>query len=183
MRETKLRLYPKHTLLVALYGEGKTRGKCSELLIEATTNQAIAAILLEGIAGKLRPYVKWFFQKNYGDIRMKSSGGVQPNLNLGIVENTAVPICSLEEALQLVETLESRLSEVDQLDQILASALQQADALRQSILKKAFSGQLVPQDPQDEPASTLLARIKAARESSTKRTAATTGRRTRKAAA
>ncbi|HMV00951.1 MAG TPA: restriction endonuclease subunit S [Rhodocyclaceae bacterium] len=183
LRETKLRLYPKHTLLVALYGEGKTRGKCSELLIEATTNQAIAAILLEGIAGKLRPYVKWFFQKNYGDIRMKSSGGVQPNLNLGIVENTAVPICSLEEALQLVETLESRLSEVDQLDQILASALQQADALRQSILKKAFSGQLVPQDPQDEPASTLLARIKAARESSTKRTAATTGRRTRKAAA
>lgn len=161
LRETNLRLYPKQTLLIALYGEGKTRGKCSELLIEATTNQAIAAIILEGLAGELRSYVKWFFRKNYGDIRLKSSGGVQPNLNLGIIENTAVPICSLEEARQLVEVLESKLSEVDQLDQILVAALQQSEALRQSILKKAFSGQLVPQDPTDEPAASLLARIKA----------------------
>lgn len=161
LQETNLRLYPKHTLLVALYGEGKTRGKCSELLIEATTNQAIAAIVLDGTAGTLRPYMKWFFQKNYGEIRLKSSGGVQPNLNLGIIENTAVPLCSIDEAKQLVEVIESKLSEVDQLEQTLAISLEQAEALRQSILKKAFSGQLVPQDPADEPAAELLARIKA----------------------
>ena len=46
LKETNLKLLPKHTLLVAMYGEGKTRGKCSELLIEATTNQAIAGIVL-----------------------------------------------------------------------------------------------------------------------------------------
>src|SRR5690606_30670238 len=46
LNETNLRLYPPHTLVVALYGEGKTRGKCSELLIEAATNQAVAAIML-----------------------------------------------------------------------------------------------------------------------------------------
>ena len=163
LRETNLRLYPKHTLLVALYGEGKTRGKCSELLIEATTNQAIAAIVLDGTAAILRPYVKWFFQKNYGDIRLKSSGGVQPNLNLGIIENTALPLCSVAEADQLVKIIESKLSEADQLDQTLATALQQADALRQSILKKAFCGQLVAQDANDEPAAVLLERIRAAR--------------------
>lgn len=161
LKETNLRLYPKHTLLIALYGEGKTRGKCSELLIEATTNQAIAAIVLEGFAAEIRQYIKWFFQKNYGDIRLKSSGGVQPNLNLGIVENTAFPMCSLAEAKCLVDMLESKLSEVDQLDQTLTTSLQQAEALRQSILKRAFSGQLVPQDPHDEPASVLLARIRA----------------------
>ncbi|MEQ1838558.1 MAG: hypothetical protein ABL858_09555, partial [Candidatus Nitrotoga sp.] len=55
------------------------------------------------------------------------------------------------------------LSEVDQLEQTLSASLQQSESLRQSILKKAFSGQLVPQDPHDEPASALLARIKAAR--------------------
>ena len=163
LQETNLRLYPKHALLVALYGEGKTRGKCSELLIEATTNQAIAAIVLDGTAALLRPYVKWFFQKNYGDIRLKSSGGVQPNLNLGIIENTAVPMCSLAEAKELVEAIESKLSEADQLDQTLAIALQQADALRQSILKKAFHGQLVKQAKSEEHATALLERIRAER--------------------
>ncbi len=65
--------------------------------------------------------------------------------------------------MQIVEELEAKLSEADQLDQTIATSLQQAETLRQSILKKAFSGQLVPQDPNDEPASELLARIKAER--------------------
>ena len=161
LKETNLHIYPKHTLLIALYGEGKTRGKCSELLIEATTNQAIAAIVLGGTSEKLRKYMKWFFQKNYSDIRLKSSGGVQPNLNLGIIENTFFPMCSLEEANFIVDAIESKLSEIDQLEQTITTALQQSEALRQSILKKAFSGTLVPQEANDEPASVLLARIKA----------------------
>ena len=138
LKETNLRIYPKHTLLIALYGEGKTRGKCSELLIEATTNQAIAAIVQEGMSEKLRKYMKWFFQKNYGDIRLKSSGGVQPNLNLSIIENTLFPMCSIEEANQVVDAIETKLSEADQLELTITTSLQQAEALRQSILKKAF---------------------------------------------
>ena len=70
-------------------------------------------------------------------------------------------MCCLVEQLEIVQELESKLSEADQLDQTLTTALQQAEALRQSILKKAFSAQLVPQDPTDEPAASLLARIKA----------------------
>lgn len=70
----------------------------------------------------------------------------------------------LVEQQQIVLELESKLSEVDQLELTLTTSLQQAEALRQSILKKAFSGQLVPQDPHDEPASALLARIRAERE-------------------
>ena len=136
LKETNLRIYPKHTLLIALYGEGKTRGKCSELLIEATTNQAITAIVQEGMSEKLRKYMKWFFQKNYGDIRLKSSGGVQPNLNLSIIENTLFPMCSIEETNQVVDTIETKLSEADQLERTITTALQQAEALRQSILKK-----------------------------------------------
>ena len=56
------------------------------------------------------------------------------------------------------------IAEADHLDQTLATALQQSEALRQSILKKAFSGQLVPQDANDEPAARLLERIRAERE-------------------
>lgn len=73
---------------------------------------------------------------------------------------------SVEEQKVLVEELESKLSEADQLDQTLATALQQADALRQSILKKAFSGQLVKQAKNEEPATALLERIRSARATS-----------------
>ena len=66
-----------------------------------------------------------------------------------------------EQQLNLKWNLEERFSIIDQLDQTLTTALQQAEALRQSILKKAFSGQLVPQDPNEEPASVLLERIQA----------------------
>ena len=77
------------------------------------------------------------------------------------IKNVPVPVCSTNEQAEIVTALESKLSAVDQLDQTITTALQQAEALRQSILKKAFSGQLVPQDPNDEPASALMARIKA----------------------
>lgn len=157
--ETNLRHYPVHTLLLAMYGEGKTRGKCSELKIAATTNQAIAAIVQQGLEEYTRAYLKWFLHKNYTDIRRESSGGVQPNLNLGIVENTAFPLCSIDEMEAIVCELEQKLSVVNVLDNDINLQLLKSKTLRQSILKKAFSGQLVSQYPSDEPASELLKRI------------------------
>lgn len=92
-----------------------------------------------------------------------STGNQESMRNIGQdrIRSIAVPICSEVEAEAVIEALATRVSEVDQLDQTIITALQQAEALRQSILKRAFSGQLVPQDPHDEPASALLARIKA----------------------
>ncbi|MCC7576554.1 MAG: restriction endonuclease subunit S [Methanomethylovorans sp.] len=171
LKETNLKIYPKYTLLVALYGEGKTRGKCSELLIEATTNQAIAAIVQEGTEEEIRSYLKLFLMKNYDEIRMKSSGGVQPNLNLGIIENTSFPLCSLPEQHAIVEEIETRLSVCDKMAQDIDEALEKAEALRQSILKKAFEGKLLSERElaevrraEDwEPAEVLLERIRAER--------------------
>ena len=82
-------------------------------------------------------------------------------LRVGDVERLTFPICSINEQLEIANQLDAQLSEADQLDQTLTTALQQAEALRQSILKKAFSGQLVQQDLSDEPASALLERIQA----------------------
>ena len=87
------------------------------------------------------------------------------------IKNTPVPVCCLEEQLEIVQELESKLSEADQLDQTLATALQQADALRQSILKKAFHGQLEKQDKNEEPASALLERIRAEKSNGMKKPA------------
>jgi type I restriction enzyme S subunit len=71
-----------------------------------------------------------------------------------------VPDISEQDANEIVAEIESRLSVCDKLEQIVDENLNKAQALKQSILKKAFAGQLVPQDPNDEPAEELLKRIK-----------------------
>lgn len=74
--------------------------------------------------------------------------------------NAPFKLCSEAEQHQIVQAIESRLSVCDHLEQEIERALLQSEALRQSILKKAFEGRLVPQDPGDEPAGELLRRIK-----------------------
>lgn len=143
LKETNLKLLPKHTLLVAMYGEGKTRGKCSELLIEATTNQAIAGIVLNDRYPISRKFLKFYMFKNYADIRRQSSGGVQPNLNLGLVGNIIFPLPCLAEQTQIVAILESKLTACDQLADELAKQLKQAELLKHAVLKAAFSGSLL----------------------------------------
>ena len=163
LKECRLELYPAGSLLVAMYGEGKTRGKCSELAIPATINQAIAALVLEEAAIVCKPYIKSFLLKSYDDMRNQASGGVQPNMNLQIVRSIAIPIPPLDEQHAITDTLSAQLEAAKEQGAAIDLSLKQSTAQRQNILRAAFAGQLVPQDPSDEPASVLLERIRAER--------------------
>ena len=93
-----------------------------------------------------------------------TKGTTRPRVNLTIVREIQIPLPPLPEQRRIVQEIESRLSVCDKIEESIDHSLKQSEALRQSILKKAFEGKLVPQDPNDEPASVLLARIKAERE-------------------
>jgi len=84
----------------------------------------------------------------------------QANIGISSIERFLFPLMSVQEQHQIVQEIESRLSVCGHLEQEIDKALEQSEALRQSILKKAFEGRLVPQDPNDEPAGELLKRIK-----------------------
>jgi type I restriction enzyme S subunit len=125
-----------------MYGEGKTRGKVSQMTIDAATNQACAALVFDGESTAHRAYVKLYFQKNYEDIRRLSSGGVQPNLNLSIVKNTRIPLPPIAQQEQILSEVDRRLSLAQRIDEAAEAGLLRAGRLRQAVLKVAFEGKL-----------------------------------------
>lgn len=156
---SKTRQIEPNTLLLS--NSGATLGVPKICLISATMNDGVAAFL--GLPQEALLYHYYFWESKTEHLRNIDQGAAQPNLNTDLIKETFISICSPSEQIAVTQKLEAALSEVDQLELTIATALQQAEALRQSILKKAFSGQLVPQDPHDEPASELLARIRADR--------------------
>lgn len=108
----------------------------------------------------LNLFLNSFTSKKYGNT-VKTDGVNQSNINGDKLSNYPFPYCSLFEQKEITRILEEKLSILDKTEEDVIFQLQKAEALRQAILKRAFSGQLVPQDSSDEPASVLLERIKA----------------------
>ena len=158
--ETSLRMWPAGTLLVAMYGEGQTRGRCAELAIGATCNQACAAIALPDGMRNYGRFVRLYFDANYSVNRKLASGGVQPNLNAGLIKDMLIPLPPFNEQERIVGEVDRQLSFIEACDRAIDAGLVRSAALRRSVLKAAFEGRLVSQDPLDEPASVLLERIR-----------------------
>jgi type I restriction enzyme S subunit len=136
LAETNLTLYPIGTLLIAMYGEGKTRGKCTELRIPAATNQALAALQVHV---SIRGYLRHFLELNYEEMRKVASGGVQPNLNLSLVRAVCVPLPPLPEQVRIVAEVDRHLSIIREVEAEVDASLKRAQALRQATLQSCFS--------------------------------------------
>lgn len=104
-------------------------------------------------SGKARAYI---------EEKAKSTSGVN-NINSEEISDLQIPVPTLAEQEKIVAEIESRFERADALETAVDRALNDAEKLKQAVLKKAFSGELVPQNPDDEPASVLLDRIRAAR--------------------
>ena len=157
IQDTNCIVYPKGTLIVAMYGEGKTRGQVSELGIEAATNQACAAIC--PFEKEFKNYLKLFFESNYLRLRALAEGGTQPNLNLGKISNYEIPLPPLEEQCRIFTEIKHWISLIDVIENGKWNINETIKQAKSKILNLAIHGKLVPQDPTDEPASELLKRI------------------------
>lgn len=166
--ETNCKIYPAGTILVAMYGEGKTRGMVTRLGIDAATNQALAAIQITSLDHVHQEWVPWLLQSKYLEMREMAAGGVQPNLNLGIIKAIDVPLPSLKEQSEIVGHIEAAFARIDRMVAEATRAAELLVRLEAQLLAKAFRGELVAQDPADEPASALLARIRDARANAAK---------------
>ena len=167
LRNTSTNLHPSGTILLGMIGEGKTRGQAAILDISATNNQNSAAIRVSE-TDVIPEYIYLYLEQEYENTRKRGSGGNQLALNKSRVEQIPVPLPPLAEQHKIVAEVERRLSIVAEAEAQVDANLRRADRLRQSILKQAFSGYLVPQDPSDEPASVLLERIRATQHVQTK---------------
>jgi len=159
INNTSTQLNPVGSVLLGMIGEGKTRGQVAILDIAAANNQNCAAIWVPET--DVPPeYVYFWLWSRYDETRRGSSGNNQPALNKSIVESIPFPLPPLDELRQIVEMVRALLLQTSEQEAAVAYSLKQSAAQRQNILRAAFSGQLVPQDPADEPAAVLLERIR-----------------------
>lgn len=148
---------------------GVTLGRIVQIPSDAepgVINQALLRIRLKANLLDSKYFIYLFrsdvFQKM---IFARSRGTAMPNL-VGIKEFRLIPVNvpPNPEQLTIVSEIERHFSIADEVEQTVEKGLKQAERLRQSILKRAFEGKLVPQDPADEPAERLLERIRAEKE-------------------
>ena len=159
LRESNAKLYPVGTVLIAMIGEGKTRGQSAILDVDAATNQNVAGLVFDGGAVDSE-YVWLWALGEYERTRSVGRGGNQPALNGAKVRALPVPLPPADEQREIVSRVRRLFAFADRLEASYAAARTHTERITPALLAKAFRGELVPQDPNDEPAGVLLERIR-----------------------
>lgn len=158
-----VKLLPVGTVLIAMIGEGKTRGQSAILKIPATINQNIAAVV--PFDSVLHPEYLWYsFQAAYEANRREGNGTGPQALNCQRVRELRLNLPPLDEQYEIMRRVDELLALADRLEERIVTTESAVSQLTPTLLAKAFRGELVPQDPNDEPASELLKRLAAERE-------------------
>jgi type I restriction enzyme S subunit len=151
-------MFPKETVVIAIVGA--TIANTGILAYDMCFTDSMVGINKDDI--DLNCYIDYYLRIEKENFRQLSyAGGGQPNIKLELLNAYPFPLPPLEEQREIVRRVEQLFSFSDKIEARYAKAKLMLNKLPQSILAKAFRGELVPQDPNDEPASVLLERIKA----------------------
>lgn len=140
LENSSAKIFPKNTILMAMYGQGKTRGQVAKLGIEASTNQACAAILLKD--EKDTDYYYHLLASRYEHIRNMANTGGQENLSAGIVKSIQVPVPPLPEQKKIAQILSTWDQAITATERLLENSQQRKKGLMQQLLtgKKRLPG-------------------------------------------
>jgi restriction endonuclease S subunit len=123
------KLYPVGSIVMAMYGQGATRGRTAKLGVEATTNQA-CLVMTEFMPGLLAEFVWYYLMARYDDIRALASGNNQPNLSAELVRSFSVPIPPQSLQRRMIERITAQRAEIAKLR---ADATARAEAARADV--------------------------------------------------
>ena len=127
VNNSSARMYNKGSLIIAMYGQGETRGRTAKLGIDATTNQACAVLFDIDNSIILTDYLWYYMQCMYYDLRSLASGNNQPNLNAEIIKNYNVVIPPIKIQSTIVKHINEQKLQIKQLKR-------QAETLRKAAL-------------------------------------------------
>lgn len=135
------KLYPPNTVLIAMIGQGKTRGQCAILRCNAATNQNVAGIHVYATIHNPE-YVYWWLFSRYQESRSSEIGTAQPALSGERVKQMPIPLPSPEDQAEVVRRLKDVSKDNEALQKLQSVTAIELDALMPSILAKAFRGEL-----------------------------------------
>jgi type I restriction enzyme, S subunit len=130
------KVYPAGALVMALYGQGTTRGKCAILGIDAAVNQACAVLQSKGQIHI--PYLFYWCQNSYSAIRGLSQGANQANLNMGIIRSLYIPLPPIAEQKKITEIL----SIIDNKLNIEESEKAKTERIKQGLMDLLLTGKV-----------------------------------------
>lgn len=170
LSNTSTNIHPPGTVMLAMIGQGKTRGQVAILDINACHNQNTAALRVpDGFA--VSEYLYFYLTNRYEETRKIGGGNNQQALNKGFVQSMKFSLPPYEEQQEIVRRVEQLFAYADTIEQQAKAAKERVDKLTQAILAKAFRGELTANwraaNPElingDNSAAALLARIQAER--------------------
>ena len=145
------------SVLVAMYGQGLTRGKAAILGINATTNQAVCA--LKPLELLMSEFLFYYFMKNYWQFREEAVGGNQPNYSAKMISSWIIYLPTIPEQHEIVRLIDDLLARERSAQQATERALASIDLMKKSILARAFRGELGTNKASEASALELLKQV------------------------
>ncbi|EML0292183.1 TPA: restriction endonuclease subunit S [Vibrio cholerae] len=178
LAKTSTNIHPPGTVMLAMIGQGKTRGQVAILDIEACHNQNTAALRVP-TDFVVSEYLYFYLTKQYEETRRVGGGNNQQALNKSVVQSLEFPLPPFEEQTEIVRRIEELFAFAERIEQKANAALEHVNHLTQAILAKAFRGELTADwraaNPElisgENSAEALLKKIQVEREAVSKKKA------------